>query len=186
MKPCFVDLVVGGDFRFVRCWCRVGLKSWIDRERRDVGIDRQFNPIRLVVVLAHGNDELAHTRILFDHMRTHRRSFGATRNRAWNRRRCGNSVCFFPHAQPCCPSAAIACASYVSYCHGATPCLFKCVYYSKNTMFGTSVFVKKSRKHGMVVVGRATICDKKTNFRNIHCIQIGNMVQNPEPIKKAA
>lgn len=165
--------------------CRVGLKSWIDRERRDIGIDRQFNPICLVVVLAHGNDELAHTRILFDYMRTHRRSFGATRNRARNRRRCGNSVRFFPHAQPCRPAAAIACASYVSYCHGTVSCLFKWLYYSKNMMSSTSVFVKKSRKRCAAVAGHAAIYDKKINFRNTHCIQIGNMVLYHQPIKKA-
>lgn len=123
MVPTFFD-VVRQDFEHVtdnhllplRRY-RVGLKSWIDRHRFDVGVDSQFLIVRQVMSLAHRNNVLSHARVFFNYVGAHSGGFAAAKYGAVYAFGIRNSIGVFPHIQPGRVASAVGCSPNVSYIH---------------------------------------------------------------------
>lgn len=96
---------------------RVGLKSWIDRHRFDVGVDSQFLIVRQVMSLAHRNNVLSHARVFFNYVGAHSGGFAAAKYGAVYAFGIRNSIGVFPHIQPGRVASAIGCSPNVSYIH---------------------------------------------------------------------
>ena len=96
---------------------RVGLKSWIYGHRNNAGIYFKFLVVCKIMMLAHWNNVLFHSRVFFSYMGTNCGCFCASEYRAVNSFGRWNSIGFLPHIQPGFSATAVRCSSNVLYVH---------------------------------------------------------------------
>lgn len=96
---------------------RVGLKSWINRHRFDVGIDPKLLVVHQVVSLAHWDNVLSHARVFFNYVSTNSCGLAAAKYGAGYVFGIWNSIGIFPHVQPCSVAPTIGCSPNIAYIH---------------------------------------------------------------------
>lgn len=97
---------------------RVGLKLWVYRHWNDAGIYSKLSVVRKIVMLAHWNNVLFHSRVLLSYMGSNCGRFCASEYRAVNLFGGWNPIEYFPHIQPSRSATAVRCSSNVLNMHG--------------------------------------------------------------------
>ena len=96
---------------------RVGLKLWGYRHWNNAGIYFKLLVIRKIVMLAHRNNVLFHSRVLLNYMGSNCGCFCASEYRAVNVFGRWDSIGLFPHVQPGRLATAVRCSSNILYVH---------------------------------------------------------------------